>query len=41
MKPVKQTRLHKGLVPISDRGNCFPACIASMVTIYLFNPDDY
>ena len=31
MKPVKQTRLHKGLLPIEDRGNCFPACIASIL----------
>ena len=31
MRPVKQTRLHKGLYPISDRGNCFPACIASIL----------
>ena len=31
--PVKQTRLHKGLQPISDRGNCFPACIASLLNM--------
>lgn len=31
MKPVNQTRLHKGLFPIEDRGNCFPACIASIL----------
>lgn len=31
MKPIKQTRLHKGLTPVSDRGNCFPACIASIL----------
>jgi len=31
MIPKKQTRLHKGLLPISDRGNCFPACIASIL----------
>lgn len=31
MIPKTQTRLHKGLFPISDRGNCFPACIASIL----------
>lgn len=31
MKPIKQTRLHKGLTPVTDRGNCFPACIASIL----------
>ena len=33
MKPVKQTRIHKGLSPISDRGNCFAACIASILEL--------
>jgi hypothetical protein len=31
MIPVKQTRIHKGMLPLSDRGNCFPACIASIL----------
>jgi hypothetical protein len=33
MKKIIQTRLHEGMEPLSSRGNCFPACIASILEI--------
>lgn len=33
MIPKKQTRLHTALQPVSARGNCFPAVIASLMEV--------